>query len=279
SDDGSKLWINEQLLVENDGLHALQERLGVMYLPEGYHPIRVTFFDRKYADGLQVSYEATGIAKQAIPSEVLFTDVLNQPSELAAPAPLVRADAGDDLKLSLDTENVVLNGRGQSPYPFRRYLWEKVSGPDISITGQNTANVHLHKPALGVYVFRFTAEDSEGNQGSDEIRLEVGNQTARSTYQASKLGNEISTTDVTHKIYVYPNPTKDVINLATTSGESRLPFRLYNQQGQLVHEGEVKPQAERASIELFEKYFKSGIYVLKVYSQQLGTQTFRLLKE
>ncbi len=279
SDDGSKLWINEQLLVDNDGLHALQERLGAVYLTEGYHPIRVTFFDRKYADGLQVSYEATGIAKQTIPGEVLFTNVPNQPAELIATTQIVRADAGGDRKLSSDTENVALHGQGHGPYPFRSYLWEKVSGPDVRATGQNTANVYLHKPAVGIYVFRFTAVDSEGNQGSDEIRLEVSNQTARSTYQASKLGNELSTTDVKHKIYVYPNPTKDVINLATTSGESRLPFRIYNQQGQLVHEGEVKPQAKRASIKLFEKYFKSGIYVLKVYSQQLGTQTFRLLKE
>ena len=281
SDDGSKLWIGEQLLVDNDGLHALQERLGVVYLAEGYHPIRVAFFDRKYADGLQVSYEATGIAKQIIPGEVLFTDIPNQPAELIASIEVVRADAGGDRKLASDTKNVVLHGQGQGPHPFRRYSWEKVSGPDIRIAGQNTANAHLHNPAVGSYVFRFTAVDSEGNQGSDEMRLEVSNQTARITHQDGKPINDMSgfSTDVRHKIYVYPNPTQDVINLATTSGETRLPFNLYNQQGQLVHAGEVRPQAERASIELLEKYFKSGIYVLKVYSQQLGTQTFRLLKE
>ena len=283
SDDGSKLWVNEKLLVDNDGLHALRERLGVVYLTEGYHPIRVTFFDRKYADGLLVSYEATGVTKQAIPGDVLFTNApsRSQQPELIATAQTVRADAGGDRKLSSGTESVSLHGRGQGPHPFRRYDWEKISGPDVDLVGQNTANAYLHKPVAGTYVFRFTAVDSEGNQGSDEMRLEISDQATRTTYQANKLGNDASdrSADVKHKIRVYPNPIKDVINLATTSGDTSLPFRLFNQHGQVVHSGEVAPQAERASIQLLKNHLKSGIYVLKLYSEQLGTQTIRLLKE
>ena len=84
SDDGSKLWIGEQLLVDNDGLARFARTIWAWsYLPEGYHPIRVAFFDRKYADGLQVSYQATGIAKQTIPSEVLFNKA-PQPEPIAS---------------------------------------------------------------------------------------------------------------------------------------------------------------------------------------------------
>ena len=72
SDDGSKLYIDSVLVVDNDGLHGFQERSGTISLTAGMHTITVDFFE---ADGnvlLEASYAGPGIIKQKIPVNVLF---------------------------------------------------------------------------------------------------------------------------------------------------------------------------------------------------------------
>ena len=67
SDDGSALYIGDQLVVSNDGLHGMVERTGSIALSAGPHAIRVEFFERFGGAGLIVSYEGPGLAKQPIP--------------------------------------------------------------------------------------------------------------------------------------------------------------------------------------------------------------------
>jgi alpha-N-acetylglucosaminidase len=71
SDDGSVLRIGDTPVVDNDGLHAPEEREGAVAMEKGYYPISVSYFQRKGAKTLQVLYSGPGIPKQAIPGEVL----------------------------------------------------------------------------------------------------------------------------------------------------------------------------------------------------------------
>ncbi|MGB7304480.1 MAG: RICIN domain-containing protein [Burkholderiaceae bacterium] len=71
SDDGSQIFINGTLLVDNDGIHVLRERQASVNLPAGLHSIRVSFFQQGGSSGLTVSYAGPGISKQAIGQEVL----------------------------------------------------------------------------------------------------------------------------------------------------------------------------------------------------------------
>jgi hypothetical protein len=72
SDDGSKLWIDGTLIVNNDGLHGAQERSGAVSLATGRHTIQVDFFEKTGGQVLEVRYAGPGIAKQLIPDSVLF---------------------------------------------------------------------------------------------------------------------------------------------------------------------------------------------------------------
>ncbi len=72
SDDGSKLYIGNTLVVNNDGQHAARERAGTIRLRAGKHALTVTFFEKTGAEVLNVSYAGPGIAKRAIPSSALF---------------------------------------------------------------------------------------------------------------------------------------------------------------------------------------------------------------
>ncbi len=72
SDDGSRLWIGDKLVVDNDGIHGEKEKWGQIALKKGFHPIRVRFFEREGYCRFKVFYRINGGKKKAIPSEILF---------------------------------------------------------------------------------------------------------------------------------------------------------------------------------------------------------------
>ncbi len=74
SDDGSCLYIDNKTVVSNDGQHAPEERSGVIMLNEGYHKVKVTFFQRGGGMTLEAYIAGPGLAKQAIPSDMLFRE-------------------------------------------------------------------------------------------------------------------------------------------------------------------------------------------------------------
>ena len=71
SDDGSRLYIGDKLVVNNDGKHGMLEKRGRIRLARGSHPIVVTYFDNGGGDGLRVNWSGPGFRKQDIPSERL----------------------------------------------------------------------------------------------------------------------------------------------------------------------------------------------------------------
>ncbi len=90
SDDGSKLYINNELVVDNDGTHGCQERNGTLTLPAGLAGIRVLMFENGGGECLQVRWRGPGINKQFIPDNRLFNNSFElsgfpvQPSGLQA---------------------------------------------------------------------------------------------------------------------------------------------------------------------------------------------------
>ena len=72
SDDGSRLYIDGQEVVNNDGNHGMSEKSGRVRLSEGMHPIVVTYFDSGGGDGLVVSWAGPGFKKQQIPASQFF---------------------------------------------------------------------------------------------------------------------------------------------------------------------------------------------------------------
>ncbi|MBX3322266.1 MAG: hypothetical protein KF757_04675 [Phycisphaeraceae bacterium] len=71
SDDGSALYIDGVQVVDNDGLHGMQERWGTVPLQPGLHEIRVEFFEAGGGAGLIVEYGGPGVTRQVIPAGVL----------------------------------------------------------------------------------------------------------------------------------------------------------------------------------------------------------------
>ena len=72
SDDGSRLYIGDRLVVDNDLPHPPLELGGQIRLKAGLYPITVTFFERDGAEVLEIAYEGPNLEKQEIPPEALF---------------------------------------------------------------------------------------------------------------------------------------------------------------------------------------------------------------
>ena len=73
SDDGSQLFLDNKLVVDNDGYHALAEREGKVKLAAGDHSILVTYFDFGGDRELKVFWAGPGLDRQEIPTSALFS--------------------------------------------------------------------------------------------------------------------------------------------------------------------------------------------------------------
>jgi hexosaminidase len=71
SDDGSRLTISAEIVVEHDGLHSATERSGQIILQDGRHPIIVSFFEAGGSQRLEVEFEGPGVSRQPIPTSAL----------------------------------------------------------------------------------------------------------------------------------------------------------------------------------------------------------------
>jgi len=72
SDDGSRLWIDGRLVVDNDGLHGAREAQGKIELAPGRHALRVGFLEKGGQELLQVSFEGPELLKQPLPPSLLY---------------------------------------------------------------------------------------------------------------------------------------------------------------------------------------------------------------
>lgn len=72
SDDGSKLFIDDKILIDNDGSHGIIEKNNEMPLAKGYHAIKVLFFEGSGGDALQVQWKGPGFGENIIQPSVLF---------------------------------------------------------------------------------------------------------------------------------------------------------------------------------------------------------------
>ena len=74
SDDGARLWLNGQLLVNNWSDHPLTENTGTLSLPAGaWVNLRLEYYERAGSAALRLLWTPPGQAKQVIPAAALST--------------------------------------------------------------------------------------------------------------------------------------------------------------------------------------------------------------
>lgn len=72
SDDGSKLYVNGEKVVNNDGGHGVTEKEGSIDLTPGRHALTIEFFNNGGGFWIDAFYKGPDLPKQVIPADKLF---------------------------------------------------------------------------------------------------------------------------------------------------------------------------------------------------------------
>ena len=72
SDDGSKLFIDDKLVIDNDGSHSKREVHNSIKLTKGFHSIELQYFEDYEGEALALMIEGKNLSKQEIPTSQLF---------------------------------------------------------------------------------------------------------------------------------------------------------------------------------------------------------------
>jgi len=66
SDDGSNLYINDNLLIDNDGSHSATTKTGKIQLNPGKYPIRIDYFEDHGGESLKLEFQSENLPKQIV---------------------------------------------------------------------------------------------------------------------------------------------------------------------------------------------------------------------
>lgn len=72
SDDGSQLLIDDNLIVDNDGKHAVFQLTSSVHLLKGFHKIKINYFQAGGSGELRVYMAEPGQTKHELPAGILF---------------------------------------------------------------------------------------------------------------------------------------------------------------------------------------------------------------
>ena len=72
SDDGSKLFIDDTEILNNDGDHGMLEKSGRAFLKNGFHKIKVLFYDSGGDNGLKVFIQPPSGSKEELQANTLY---------------------------------------------------------------------------------------------------------------------------------------------------------------------------------------------------------------
>jgi hypothetical protein len=94
SDDGSRLFIGNTLVVNNDGLHGMQTREGTANLAPGFHSIRLEYFEATGGGGVILRWDPPLSAEAVIPAGSLTRLAPCTQSDVAGANQSVGVDGG-----------------------------------------------------------------------------------------------------------------------------------------------------------------------------------------
>jgi hypothetical protein len=139
SDDGSALYIDNNLVIDNDGLHASQEKSGIIGLEAGLHTIRVSYFEKSQDEVLQLMWEGPSFEKQLVPDDKFFHEVTAPTARSLTMSKETGVERADKTTSLIEKENSILKVTVY-PNPF--------IGQKINLSIENAVEEEI---SVGIY--------------------------------------------------------------------------------------------------------------------------------
>jgi signal transduction histidine kinase len=153
-------------LVDNNGLHAMIEKSGAVYLPAGRQPLRLDWFNDTGKFGLELAYQVPGLPRQKIPDTALFlrqtVGESNRPTNgLEFSAYDVAGEVLPDFSRSAAIKSGLVSNFDLGILPHAEHI-------GVQFTGE------IEVPRAGLY--RFFLKSDDGSQlfvGNSSLRVAV----------------------------------------------------------------------------------------------------------
>ncbi|MCI4671343.1 MAG: PQQ-dependent sugar dehydrogenase [Bacteroidia bacterium] len=187
TDDGVRLWVDGQLIVDNWNDQSVNSNFGSVNLTAWVKvPIRMEYYQNKVYAEAQLEWSSNSMATQIVPTSFLYPQNSSLPIELSAfDVQLI----GQEARLEWLSANEI----GSSHYTIERSLdgtlFEQLA--DVRARGQSNSSTYYEwidsKPHYGVNYYRLKMVDTDGSFGYSDIR------------SINLKGDQL---------WVYPNPGK-----------------------------------------------------------------------
>ncbi|MFC2089703.1 glycosyl hydrolase [Bacteroidota bacterium] len=164
------------------------------------------------------------------------------------------ANAGQNITLTLPANNITLDGSGSrdpDSDPLT-YLWEKKSGPDVTLSSTNVPILELTNLEVGIYLFSLTVTDDKGLSDTDEVTVTVESNVV------------IIETGVT-VLRSYPNPVDEFLYISLVNNSGNIYVR--DILGNLIEQFTVVDY----NVLIDMKNFHAGIYFIIVQDDSDNT--------
>ncbi|MEO1575894.1 MAG: PA14 domain-containing protein, partial [Pseudomonadota bacterium] len=155
SDDGSKVIIDGNVVVNNDGLHGARARTGLVNLAAGTHSLRVEFFEKFGGQVLDVTYRPDGGTYAPLPATGELVEAVQVAALPAAPRHsatiIVESSTGADRVWNVNPDNasVSVTGAGgaliaQIPVGDRPWSLARRPGSNqVLVTSKGSATISV----------------------------------------------------------------------------------------------------------------------------------------
>jgi len=140
--------------------------------------------------------------------------------------PTVNAGADQSVQVGGTATFTAVATAGSSP--IVSYLWEKVSGGSVTLSGTNTATLTASNFGVGQYVFKVTVTDSNGLHASDTVMLTGTAQLIQIRWDAFDTEPNLSTMVLTKSMSVNAGFTEAIIDFSIDFGAIENKYIAYD---------------------------------------------------
>jgi len=180
--DGSRLWLDDKLLIDNDGLHALSELSNSRYLDAGEHFITVEYFVNTGPPELKLSYSSASLSKQFINESLLLQNPLSNVTPIISPVGSQSSAVGRFISL-----NMIANDANGEPIRFTA-----AALPHGLSINSATGVISGTPSKIGTYNASITVSDVREQKSTTQLMWEItGSLTTREIKKKPQVTNKL----------------------------------------------------------------------------------------